>query len=101
MNTSTHTVRIDGELTIFRAMELKAQLLGNPPVEVIDLGGVTDFDTAGLQLLMMVKKSAQAQGREVQLVNHSPVVLEVMDLLNVAGYFGDPVLIDPRAARSN
>ena len=101
MNASTKPVRIDGELTIFRVMELKALLLGDPPASVIDLGGVTDFDTAGLQLLMMVKRVAQSQGRDVELVNHSPVVLEVMDLLNVAGFFGDPVLIDSRSPRSN
>ncbi|GAB4403563.1 MAG: hypothetical protein OHK0048_22580 [Rhodoferax sp.] len=97
---STEPLRIEGELTIFRAMELKPVLLANPTPEAIDLSGVTDFDTAGLQLLMMAKRAAQAQGRDVRLINHSPVVLDVFERLNVAGFFGDHLVIDLPASRS-
>ena len=104
MNTSnTHTpnvLKIEGELTIFRAMELKPALLAEPPVTNIDLSGVTDLDCAGVQLLMLAKKTALAQGRDVQLVGHSPVVLDVFELLNVAAYFGDHLVMDSRATKS-
>ncbi|GAB4218443.1 MAG: hypothetical protein Fur007_24280 [Rhodoferax sp.] len=85
---NTEPLRIEGELTIFRAMELKPVLLANPAPEAIDLSEVTDFDTAGLQLLMMAKRAAQAQGNDLRLLNHSPVVLDVFERLNVAGFFG-------------
>jgi anti-anti-sigma factor len=93
---STNTLRIEGELTIFRAMELKPAMLPTPPLTDIDLSGVTDLDTAGLQLLMLAKKTAKAEGRELRLLGHSPAVLEVFELLNVAAYFGDHLVMDSR-----
>ena len=103
MNTN-NVLKIDGELTIFRAMELKPAFLAEPPVTEIDLSGVTDLDSAGVQLLMLVKKTALAQGRDLHLVGHSPAVLEVFEMLNVAAYFGDHLVMDSRnpagAARS-
>jgi len=93
-----NVLRIEGELTIFRAMDLKPALLANPPVDEIDLSGVTEIDTAGVQLLMLAKKTAQVQQRDVKLVAHSPAVLEVFELLNVAAYFGDHLVMDSRTA---
>jgi anti-anti-sigma factor len=89
-------LRIEGELTIFRAMELKPALLPVPPLTDIDLSGVTDIDTAGVQLLMLAKKTALAEGRTLRLLGHSPAVLDVFELLNVAAYFGDHLVMDPR-----
>ena len=91
---------LDGELTIYRAAELKELLLnalaaGGGDLEV-DLSGVSDFDSAGLQLLMLAKKTAQQRGGELHLTGHSPAVLEVFELLNVGAYFGDPLVIADR-----
>ena len=91
-----HTLRIEGEFTIFRAMELKQLLFAEPPITDIDMSAVTELDSAGLQLLMLAKKSALAQGRELHLVGHSEAVIDVFELLNVAGYFGDPLVMDSR-----
>jgi len=96
--SETNILRIEGELTIFRAMELKPILLAMPPVDVIDLSGVTDLDTAGVQLLMLAKETALAAQRDVKLVAHSPAVIEVFELLNVAAYFGDHLVMDSRTA---
>lgn len=92
--SEANILRIEGELTIFRAMELKPALLAMPPVSEIDLSGVTELDTAGVQLLMLAKKTARANGRDVRLVGHSPAVIEVFELLNVAAYFGDHLVMD-------
>jgi anti-anti-sigma regulatory factor len=46
---------------------------------------------------MLAKKTARAQQRDVTLVGHSPAVLEVFELLNVAAYFGDHLVMDSRA----
>ena len=96
--TAPNTLCIEGELTIFRAMELKPAVLPTPPLTEIDLSGVTDLDTAGVQLLMLAKKTAVAEGRELRMVGHSPAVLEVFELLNVAAYFGDHLVMDSRAS---
>ncbi len=94
MSQETQAVlSIEGELTIFRAAELKSQICA-PTVTEINLAGVSEFDSAGLQLLMLAKKMALAQGRPLRLVEHSQAVLDVFELLQVAGYFGDPVVMD-------
>jgi anti-sigma B factor antagonist len=69
-------LRIEGELTIFRATEMKELLLASPLPTEIDLSGVTEFDSAGLHL-----------------VGHSDAVTEVFELLNVAAFFGDPLVV--------
>ena len=98
--STPNVLRLEGELTIFRAMELKPMLLASSPVDEIDLSGVTELDTAGVQLLMLAKKTALAQQRNIKLVAHSPAVLEVFELLNVAAYFGDHLVMDSRTATS-
>jgi anti-anti-sigma regulatory factor len=93
MNTSTTPLRIVGEFTIFRAAELKPLLLNEPAPSEIDLSGVSEIDTAGVQLLMLAKQSALARNSELRLTGHSPAVLEVFELLNVAAYFNDPLVM--------
>ena len=58
---------------------------------------MTEIDTAGVQLLMLAKQEALRQQRELRLVGHSPAVLEVFELLNVAAYFSDPLVMAARA----
>lgn len=95
--TTGQMLRIEGEFTIYRAMELKPVLFAQPPVTEIDLSGVTEFDSSGLQLLMLAKKTAVAQGWALVLLGRSPVVVEVFELLGVAGYFDDPLTIRSNA----
>lgn len=61
----------------------------------LDLAAVTEFDSAGLQLLLLAKREATAAGKELRLLNHSHAVLEVLELCNLAAYFGDPVVLTP------
>ena len=91
--TTATVLHLTGELTIFRATEFKDILLAEPFPEVLDLSGVTDIDTAGVQLLMMAKKNARTAQRDFHLVGHSPEVIEVFELLNVVAYFGDPLVM--------
>jgi anti-sigma B factor antagonist len=93
-DTEPLRLRIEGEMTIYRAAELKQTLLdaldSSAALEV-DLSAVTDLDTAGVQLLMMTRKYARAAERELRLVAPSPVVTEVIELLNLGTYFSDPL----------
>ena len=94
-------LQIEGELSIYRADELKRALI--EPLQkgvrlVVNLAAVTELDTCGLQLLMLAKRTATKLGCELQLVAHSPAVLEVFELLNVAAFFGDHLVIPPSAA---
>ncbi|CAD5374662.1 Anti-sigma-factor antagonist (STAS) domain protein [Rubrivivax sp. A210] len=91
-------MRIEGEMTIFRAAELAQALQAGPPPAELDLSGVTEIDCAGLQLLLLAKKKALADKRALSLVGHSAAVTEVFELLNVTAYFGDPLVVPPRAS---
>lgn len=88
-------VRLAGELTIYTVAEIKAPLLAataQASVE-LDLSQVTEIDCAGLQLLMLLKREAKAAARVLRLARHSPVVLDTFDTLNLAGWFGDPLVL--------
>lgn len=93
--------RLDGELTIYRAAELKTELLQaldthNEGLE-LDLAEVSELDIAGLQVLMLLKLTAQARGVPLRLMRHSPAVLDVFERLNLAAFFGDPLVIGETA----
>lgn len=95
-------LRIEGEMTIYRAAELKDTLLApfgsarqDAPQIELDLSAVSDIDCAGVQLLMLAKKTAQQRHGELRLTGHSPAVVEAFELLNLSGYFGDPIVIAP------
>jgi anti-anti-sigma factor len=81
---------IDGELTIYRAAELKdvllAPLMRHEALE-LDLSGVTEIDTAGVQLLLLAQRTARNQGRSFWLLNSSTVVTDVLNLLNLTDSF--------------
>ena len=88
--------RIDGELTIYSAAEHKSQLLDHledcEELE-LDLSAVGEMDSAGLQILLILKRQLEAAGRGLRLTNHSQAVFEVLELLNMQAHFGDPVVI--------
>jgi anti-sigma B factor antagonist len=101
MSLPTPSLSIDGEMTIYRAAELReslsAALAAGGDLE-LNLSAVNEMDSAGVQLLMAAKKTARDSQRELHLVGHSPAVLEVFETLDLAALFGDPLLI-PAAAR--
>lgn len=87
---------IEGELSIYTAAELKPQLyniLQQHTALELDLSGVSEIDSAGLQLLIAAKREASDTGTILRLSHHSPAVLEVFDLCNMAAFFGDPLII--------
>jgi len=93
MAKTNKALRIEGEMTIYRAAELKQQMevvLGDPPraSAEIDLSGVSEIDCSGVQLLALARRTAQAAGRELRLTNPSAPVCEVFDLLNLRPLLG-------------
>jgi anti-sigma B factor antagonist len=88
--------RPEGELSIYTAADSKVALLnalaGAQDLE-IDLASVTEIDTAGVQLLILLKREANRQGKRLVLSGHSPAVMELTELYNLAGWFGDPLVI--------
>lgn len=90
------------DMTIYAAQEIKAELLAALTAQqelTLDLSGVEEIDLAGLQLLILLKREAGRCAKTLRLVNHSPAVVQVIDFCNLAGLFGDPVLLAQRASR--
>lgn len=91
---------IEGDMTIFVAQELREAIIPvitqNDEVE-IDLSHVSEVDAAGMQLMVSVKLEAILRGKTLRYVGHSKPVLEMIDLCDLGGFFGDQVII-PSAA---
>lgn len=100
----TTTLPVCDELSIYAAASLKAELLtalAATDTLVVDLSGVTVLDGAGLQLLIMLKREALSLGKTVCFSGHSEAVLKVLDLTNLAGYFGDPLVLAAESSNSH
>src|SRR5689334_11052588 len=77
---------VEGEMTIYRAAELKPALLEavrRHDAPALDLSAVTEFDSAGLQLLMMARREAAGLGKRVEVSAASPAVHDVFALLGM------------------
>lgn len=89
---STQTLRFEGEMTIYRAAELKQQLapwlagVTAADAATIDLSAVSEIDCSGIQLLALAQRAAAAAGCELRLADPGAAVGEVFTLLN----FGVP-----------
>ncbi len=93
---SASPLTITEDLTIYHALAQKQVLLealaASEELE-LNLSQVGEMDTAGLQLLVLLKKEAQRAGKRVRIVAHSQAVSGVIDFCNMAAEFGDPLVI--------
>lgn len=87
-------VVIDGEFTIFTASEIRGRLLdalnGSDQVEV-DLSGVSEMDTAGLQIILAGQLDAANRRKQLSFVGDSRAVADVMAIYGLAERFAAPV----------
>ena len=87
---SRSLVTLSGEFTIYSAVKFKQQLVGTisecESLE-IELSNVSEFDSAGLQLLALLKREADALGRPIRFSGHSASVREVLNLCELNEIF--------------
>ncbi|HNX94001.1 MAG TPA: STAS domain-containing protein [Holophaga sp.] len=91
-------LKLSGELTIYEASEAWHDLhvrQENHPDLALDLSGVANIDTAGVQVLYWLKRNAREHGHSLTIQHHSAAVMEVFDQLNLASAFEDPILLSP------
>jgi len=73
---------IDGELTIYTAAEYKKYLVENFSSEHtldVDLQGIEEIDTCGLQLLAAMCKQLSDKGNEINIVATSDIAKEALE----------------------
>lgn len=107
-NTPLHDTHTDessfcgtGEFTIFTASEQKAKLLDllrqmeetQQRIAEISLAHITEIDTAGLQLLLLAKREAASAQKQLVFVGHSDAVLDLLQLSDLTGQLGDPIVV--------
>jgi anti-anti-sigma factor len=91
-----HSLAIEDELTIFTAAEQKKHLLAFLQTDnelEINLANVSEIDTAGLQILILLKREAASNHKKISFVMHSKAVLEILELANLTTLFGDQVVL--------
>jgi len=73
---------IDGELTIYTASEYKKYLVkkfNSEKILEVDLKGVEEIDTCGLQLLASMCKQLSDNGSELKIIAASDVANEALE----------------------
>lgn len=77
---STQTACLAGEWTIHAIAQQRETVLAlvNEGQYVFDASGITDLDTAGLQLLLAAQRSIAQLGQELELLQISAAVREVL-----------------------
>lgn len=91
---NVHT--ISGELTIYTAAQEKQQLqefLESADELELNLSQVSEMDSAGLQVLILMKQEAARRQKRLHYSMHSKAVLEVLEMSNMTAAFGDQVIL--------
>lgn len=90
---NSEPLRLEGEMTIYRAAELKDAVLA---AAALDLAAVEEIDTAGLQLLLLARREAHAAGRAWRIGARSAAVDDAIALLGLAEHLGELASEDQR-----
>ncbi|WP_395011984.1 lipid asymmetry maintenance protein MlaB [Undibacterium sp.] len=87
---------VSGELSIYTASSEKQSLfafLQSADELEVNLSQVSEFDTAGLQVLIVLKQAAVQHQKTLRYVMHSKAVLDVLEMTHMTGIFGDQVVL--------
>ena len=90
------SLSVENELTIYTAEQQRkrfVEFLASGDELEMSLAKVDEIDTAGLQLLILLKHEAAQANKSLQFVMHSSAVLDVLELINLTSVFGDPLLL--------
>lgn len=107
MTTSGHKhrkIELNEDMTVYNAVEQKTRLLnelGGCEELDLDLSQVSEMDSAGFQILYLAKREALKMGKVLRMTAHSKAVTDLLDLYNMASYFGDPMVITAKEHAGN
>ena len=90
------TRTIAGERTIYTAaMEKKSlqEALDAAEELEINLSQVNEMDSAGLQVLIVLKQEAARRKKKLHYSMHSKAVLEILEMSNMTTSFGDQIVL--------
>lgn len=85
-------VKINEAMTIYNASALKDGLVKavSDAAEVeLDLSSVKEMDSSGIQLLIMLKREAEARGNVMRLSSPGSATESVIELYRLGEFLGD------------
>ncbi|CAK0756776.1 STAS domain-containing protein [Gammaproteobacteria bacterium] len=109
MSINTHwqgrrcTLQIEQEMNIYTAMALKAPLLeplANSRELVLNLSGVSDLDTSGVQLLLLLHRESIRRQVALRIAGMSVAVRETLGLYGLLSWFGTTEVLPPEGTGS-
>ena len=90
------TYAITGDLTIYTAAAEKQQLqafLDTADELELNLSQVGEMDSAGLQVLIVLKQEAARRNKHLRYTMHSKAVLDILEMTNTTASFGDQIIL--------
>lgn len=94
----TRHIAIEGEFNIFTASAIRERLLAALDIAdelEVDLGQVTDVDSAGLQLMIATKLEAQVRGKILRFLDRSTSLHDTLDLSDLTAQFAEVFQFQP------
>ncbi len=97
-------VGLSGEIIMDMVPEMKLEIerlldASTRPALILDLGGVTFMDSSGVGFLIGLRRLCQDGGRSFCVVNPSPSIKKLLDMLRLTEYFAVPATpSDPMSA---
>lgn len=96
-NHSNHCkLTLVGKCTVYNSNKIKDALLkiiNENENTLIDLSRVSDFDTAGMQLFISAKNTAQKKKKKLKFIDHPICVIAILDLYGLTSFFGDKIVL--------
>ena len=83
-------ISLNGEMTIYTCNEMKIKLMEAVSKDcnvTINVSNVTEMDTAGLQLLILVKNELMQNDFQLMIIGKNESVTGVMNICNMSEYF--------------
>jgi anti-sigma B factor antagonist len=75
-----------GEIDSYTAPDLADRLGADPPIEVVDVAGVTFIDSSGLRVLVEAHQARAASGSRLVLRSPSAAVQRLLEISGLAGH---------------
>ena len=99
INVTSHAGRLNARLgdsldisTVREGTDHLLQVVESGTSMEFNLSSVTEIDTSGIQLLLLVRREAKSLGKECRFTHPSAAVREAFELLRRTDFFDEPLL---------
>lgn len=80
------TLVLQGEIDSYTAPDLAERLALDPPIEILDVAGVTFIDSSGLRAIVEAHQARTVAGSRLVLRSPSAAVQRLLEISGLAGH---------------